>query len=318
MSFLLWRLRLLLVLVCIVIVAIVAMRVIQRSGADEGLTGIAAEVAQSVVIIELSDADRQWVWNVVGFLVEPGHLITAHHCIEGASHARVFLPSGRRYPVRGIIADGGDLDVVFLDVNIPRRRAPRLRWAESDPEPDDPIWFVARDLEDDSAFSSEGRVLQVMEDHWSNHRIITTSAPGDVGSSGSPLVNASGDVVGVVYGGFGTVNHLTAAAVSLSSANSLSRRRSHWRNGGLCRKRPEVPKPAAICAAHAGTTRGAISRARSNTRDSPRSTRPSAGNPPRCSPTSSSATAGTSRPRCTRGAGATCGRTMKAPGGSWP
>jgi hypothetical protein len=205
------RPHLLLVVLALVGIGAVGMLWQDRSLQSGLAAGMAVDIGDSVVIVEVLDRRGRLAWSAVGFLVEPGHIITNRHCIEGGWGARVVLPSGRRYPVRGILADGGDLDVVLLDVSIPEWRGPRLRWAAEDPDIDEPVWLVQRDVETGELFRSAGRVLAITSDPY-RLRVIHASCAGDFGASGSPLVNRAGEVVGVVHSGSGRHEGISRAA----------------------------------------------------------------------------------------------------------
>src|SRR5690606_13186108 len=94
--------------------------------------GITLDVEESVILLEVYDGMGESMGRRVGFIVEPGHIVTNRHCIEHAESAWVLAPDGRRYKIEGVIADGEDIDIAVLKANIPNSALPRLRWAETD------------------------------------------------------------------------------------------------------------------------------------------------------------------------------------------
>src|SRR5690606_15696265 len=82
----------------------------------------------------------------------------------------------------------------------------------------DQVWFIRRDVKTEAAERSGGRVLDVDRPELPG---LLADAKGDFGSSGSPLVNTRGEVVGVVYSGQGDGERTDSLAVPLSEITSV-------------------------------------------------------------------------------------------------
>lgn len=128
----------------------------------------------AIVRIEASSA--QGVAVGTGFVLSPdGHIVTNLHVIQGAEEIRVTLLDGSKLAVQELAAVDPDRDLVVLKVT-PRRALPVLALGNSDEvAAGDPVIAIG---------NPSLTVLQI-------------SAPISQGSSGGPLFNQSGEVVGV-------------------------------------------------------------------------------------------------------------------------
>jgi len=155
------------------------------------------DVRQAVVTIRTFNPDMKPMGLGTGFFInDQGHLITNHHVLEGAYAATVKTRDGESYPVISVLADNKAVDLIQLAVEIP---AEQLRWlqiAESAPVIADQVVVVGSPLGLEQTVS-EG-IVSAIRNVPDIGTIFQFSAPISRGSSGSPVVNQYGQVVGIV------------------------------------------------------------------------------------------------------------------------
>lgn len=131
-----------------------------------------------------------------GFFVSAdGRMVTNHHVVDSAYSAYVVLSSGLNLPVQGVLALDADADLAVLKVD--GRGLPHLTLAARGHTP--PVGSRVYAIGNPQGFTntlSEGLV--------SGRRAVTpglsllqTTAPISAGSSGGPLLDATGRVIGV-------------------------------------------------------------------------------------------------------------------------
>lgn len=148
--------------------------------------------------------------NSTGFFVTgDGVALTCWHSIDGAAYARATAADGKCYDVTGIIFYDALWDIAVLRVS------------RTDTEGATTRFFPYLDLGDsDSAYTGEqiytvsdalGRIDNLTDGLISNagrvvddpaYRVLQITAPISGGSSGGALLNAHGEVIGVLYGSF--------------------------------------------------------------------------------------------------------------------
>jgi serine protease Do len=134
-----------------------------------------------------------------GFVVsEDGKIVTNFHVIEGANSATVKLANGSSLPVKGILAQDANKDLVILKVD-----GGNLKWLEIDSmfklQVGDHVVAIGSPLGFEGTVS-DGIVSAIRTDEEEKTWIQTT-APVSHGNSGGPLLNMHGRVVGVIARG---------------------------------------------------------------------------------------------------------------------
>ena len=158
---------------------------------------VVSEVQPAVVTIRTFDADRKPTGLGTGFFINPqGHLITNHHVLEGAHGATVKTHDGTTHEITRVLAANKAVDLIKVAVDIP---STKVRWLEVEPAaPDiaDRVVVVGSPLGLEHTVS-EG-IVSAIRDLPGVGTIFQMSAPISKGSSGGPVVNAQGRVIGVV------------------------------------------------------------------------------------------------------------------------
>ena len=156
-----------------------------------------ADVQQAVVTIRTFNPDMKPMGLGTGFFINnQGHLITNHHVLEGAYAATVKTQDGESYPVISVLADNETVDLIKLAVEIPAAQRRWLQISETPPAIADQVVVVGSPLGLEQTVS-EG-IVSAIRDVPDVGTIFQFSAPISSGSSGSPVVNQYGQVVGIV------------------------------------------------------------------------------------------------------------------------
>jgi len=170
--------------------------VVSSSLAQENLTALIKKVSPSVVLVITYDEEGEELSGGSGFFIsEAGDVITNRHVIQGAYHAEVKTADEKVYDVKEILAEDKEGDLIRLSVDIPRDAVHVLGISDSLPEVGERVIVVGNPLGLEQTVS-DGIVSAVREIPAFGN-IIQITAPISSGSSGSPVVNMKGKVIGV-------------------------------------------------------------------------------------------------------------------------
>jgi len=173
---------------------------------------LASATKPSVVLVSLYDAGGATAgWGTGFFVTADGKLVTNHHVIDEAGRATVSLSDGRVLDVKGILVDDAEHDIAIVQVKggpfpvLPIGDTASLHAGEEVAVVGSPLGL--------STTISTGIVAAVRGDGLSKevgfeteyHKYtaawgLQITAPIAPGSSGSPILNAAGEVVGVAVG----------------------------------------------------------------------------------------------------------------------
>jgi tetratricopeptide (TPR) repeat protein len=161
------------------------------------LVRLTNSVQRSVVTITTYDLEKKPIGIGSGFFIDKrGHLITNYHVLRGAYAAEVKTLDGLEYPVKRILAHNQAADLIKVSVEIPEASVQYVKVTAVVPAIAERILVVGSPLGLDQTVS-EGIVSAVREFHGRG-KIFQMSAPVSQGSSGSPVINMDGKVIGVV------------------------------------------------------------------------------------------------------------------------
>jgi len=182
--------KLILILACVIIAASTV------ANADDKLVDLVKKAKPSVVLIETFDKDNKPIARGSGFFIDnKGSLITNHHVIEGAYSATIKTSAGRKYPVQGIIAKDTEADIVKLVVNLRDANMTFLNLSVNVPSEGEDIFVIGNPLGLESTVSTG--IVSAVRDIPTFGKIIQITAPISLGSSGSPVLNSKGQVIGI-------------------------------------------------------------------------------------------------------------------------
>lgn len=156
---------------------------------------IAQQSIPAIVRVEARSSRGQGVGT--GFvLTADGRIATNLHVIGGATEIDVVLRDGTRLPVEDIAAADPDRDLAVLSVK-PGGALPTLALGDSDGVvPGEPVIAISNPLGVLDFSVSDGLVSSVRQVS-PELTILQISAPISQGSSGGPLFNRFGEVIGV-------------------------------------------------------------------------------------------------------------------------
>jgi tetratricopeptide (TPR) repeat protein len=165
------------------------------AAAQDYLPELVRRIKPSAVAIETFDTRGNVISRGSGFFVGPDRIITNRHVIERSSRAVIHLMDGRKYPVKGVIAVDGEGDLALLQVDIPQQFVRSLPIVRSVPQEGESIVVVGNPFGLEGSISNG--IVSAVREISGYGKIIQITAPISPGSSGSPVVNMFGQVIGV-------------------------------------------------------------------------------------------------------------------------
>jgi lipoprotein NlpI len=163
--------------------------------AQDQLPELVRRIKPSAVAIETFDARGEKLSRGSGFFIDVDRIVTNRHVIDGAYRAEVHSVSGTSYPVKNVLAVDAEADVALLKVDVPPNLVRPLSLDRTSPQEGESIVVIG------NPFGLEGSVtngiVSAVRDIPGFGRIIQITAPISPGSSGSPVVNMQGQVIGV-------------------------------------------------------------------------------------------------------------------------
>lgn len=164
--------------------------------AQDSLPEIIKKIEPSIIVVLTYDQDGKLLGQGSGFFInKKGEAITNRHVLEGAVRAEVKTIDGKIYPITKIIAEDPDSDVLKIEVIIPQNQLYFLEISASLPEVGESVVVIGSPLGLEQTVS-DGIVSAIREIPIFG-KIIQISAPISPGSSGSPVVNLKGEVIGI-------------------------------------------------------------------------------------------------------------------------
>jgi S1-C subfamily serine protease len=157
---------------------------------------IAKAANGAIVLIITSDKDGKPVAQGTGFLVSTdGRIVTNYHVIKGASSAIVKLPDGAFYDVDGVVAFDKERDLAVIKAHgknfhvVTLGNSDRVQVGEE-------IVAIGSPLSLESTVSN-GIVSGIRTIKDEGGKFLQITAPISPGSSGGPLFNMAGEVIGI-------------------------------------------------------------------------------------------------------------------------
>jgi TonB family protein len=159
------------------------------------LLAIARKIESSVVSVVAYDKDGKVLQRSTGFFASDiGDVLTRGRTLPaGTRRVDVTTIDGKIYPITAIAVDYKEIDVVRLWARIYEKVKP-LEAATLAPQVGDRVVVISMP-QPDSKQVVEGTISGIEE--LETGRVIQVSAILPAGSSGSPVVNSRGEVIGV-------------------------------------------------------------------------------------------------------------------------
>lgn len=187
--------------------------------AETNLVDLAKITRSAVVLIVLSDSNGKVRGSGSGFLISPdGMIATNHHVLEGSAGALVKLSNRSVFEVEEIIASDKERDLAVFKIDTKGEPLPFLSLQEGPgAEIGENIAVIGSPLGLEGTFTV-GIVSSTRK--RGDVDFLQITAPISPGSSGSPVVNYGGKVVGVAVGAMEEGQSLNFAA-SVSELREL-------------------------------------------------------------------------------------------------
>ena len=162
----------------------------------EDVPQFAEDALAATVYLEMTDAQVLPISYGSGFFVSQEHIVTNYHVIAGAAHGTAKrVGKTRTYLIQGIIAIDVDNDLALLQVTIPDVKP--LRLGDSNKVRIGDQVYVAGSPKGLEGTFSDGIISRISRREGKEHLQMT--APISPGSSGGPVLNSKGKVIGVAF-----------------------------------------------------------------------------------------------------------------------
>lgn len=163
---------------------------------QENLPAIIKRVQPSIVSIVILNKEGKLAGQGSGFFINPdGDIITNRHVLEGASRADVITSEGKVYTIQKVISEDVEGDLILVSIDLKGDKAYPLTVSSGIPEVGERIIAIGTPLGLEKTVS-DGIVSAVREVPGFG-RIIQVTAPISPGSSGGPVVDMRGEVIGI-------------------------------------------------------------------------------------------------------------------------
>jgi len=168
--------------------------------ASQSVSEVVRRVGPAVATLLALDEKGKTISQASGFFLAPDKLATARHAMIGASGGRVRLADGHEVPVAGVLGESRDHDLLVLSVpeHAGNGTAAFLSLAKEPARQGDRILVIG------SPFGLEHTVSDGLVSSFQElpglGTMLQLSAPVSPGSSGGPVLNLRGEVVGIVSG----------------------------------------------------------------------------------------------------------------------
>jgi tetratricopeptide (TPR) repeat protein len=164
--------------------------------AETDLTELVKVIQPSVATVVAYDVNSNVANIGTGFFIDTkGHLITNYHVLVGKFGAEIKTADGSTYPIKSVVAENQATDLIKVLVDIPPEKVHWIKVSEEMPPVAQRVMVVGSPMGLEQSVS-DGIVSSVREIPGVGI-FFQMSAPISPGSSGSPVVNMEGKVVGV-------------------------------------------------------------------------------------------------------------------------
>lgn len=160
------------------------------------LPELVRRIKPSAVAIETFDSRGEKLSRGSGFFVDADRIVTNRHVLENAHRAEVHSSTGAIFPVKGVLAVDAEGDLALLKIEVPTNSPIRpLPLDKTSPQEGESIVVIGNPLGLEGSVTNG--IVSAVRDIPTFGRIIQITAPISSGSSGSPVVNMQGQVIGI-------------------------------------------------------------------------------------------------------------------------
>jgi tetratricopeptide (TPR) repeat protein len=176
------------------VTAIILSAVVVPVKSQDILPELVRRIKPSAVAIETFDSRNEKLSRGSGFFIEADRIVTNRHVIEGAFRAEIHSSTGAVYPVKGVLAVDAEGDIAVLKIESPANVRP-LPLDKTSPQEGESVVVIGNPLGLEGSVTNG--IVSAVRDIPTFGRIIQITAPISSGSSGSPVVNMQGQVIGI-------------------------------------------------------------------------------------------------------------------------
>ncbi len=182
-----------------------------NTGNAQSAQEIAKKAFRSTVLLVMEDVNGQPLSLGSGFFVRDGEIASNLHVVEGAARGYAKLVGEKaKYDIEGTTAVDPERDLVVLKISAGRSQA--LPLGNSDTvQVGESVYAVGNPQGLEGTFS-QGIVSSIRE--VSIDKLLQITAPISPGSSGGPVLNGKGEVIGVSVATFSGGQNLNFAIPS--------------------------------------------------------------------------------------------------------
>src|SRR5919106_1994380 len=159
------------------------------------LPELVRRIKPSAVAIETFDSRGEKLSRGSGFFIDADRIVTNRHVLEGAFRAEIHSSTGTVFPVKGVLAVDAEGDIALLKIDIPTTPIRPLPLDKTSPQEGESIVVIGNPLGLEGSVTNG--IVSAVRDIPTFGRIIQITAPISSGSSGSPVVNMQGQVIGI-------------------------------------------------------------------------------------------------------------------------
>lgn len=159
------------------------------------LPELVRRIKPSAVAIETFDVRGEKVSRGSGFFIDTDRIVTNRHVLDGAHRAEIHSSTGNIYPVKAVLAIDAEGDIALLKIDAPAGLIRPLPLDKTSPQEGESIVVIGNPLGLEGSVTNG--IVSAVRDIPTFGRIIQITAPISSGSSGSPVVNMQGQVIGI-------------------------------------------------------------------------------------------------------------------------
>jgi S1-C subfamily serine protease len=169
-------------------------------------------IKPSVVAITTYDSENKKTGLGSGFFITPTQVVSNWHVIADSFKAEAKTTTGKTYAVKGTVAFDKESDLALLQIDIPASTIMPLPLAANPPTEGERVVAIGNPVGLEGSVSDG--IVSGIRDIPELGRMLQISAPVSPGSSGGPVVNMMGEVVGVTRGALEAGQNLNFAVLA--------------------------------------------------------------------------------------------------------
>ena len=174
--------------------SLLALLFVNSAKAERELAAVRA-ARDSVVVLACKHAGEEW--EAAGFAVGPGWLVSNAHVLPIGAACEVITRTGLHAPVIEVLRRDENRDLVLFRANV-GPGVPSLRLSAVTPEAGDEVAVIGHP--EGLSYSLSFGVVAAVRRDLTMGELIQFDAAISHGNSGGPVLNASGELVGVTVG----------------------------------------------------------------------------------------------------------------------